>query len=160
MLAEKSLEIKREYNDQIGILPLLINMSILYNKEKNYDASSRALDEVLSIAKREGDLFHQAEAMIKKAGLYRRTGKVEQAYDLLLDYINLREEILGEKTQKAVEVKKGTLVLLHGRLPHYSCENTSKKSRHAYTLHVIDGDKIYPKENWLQRPNIQMKGFI
>ncbi len=102
VLAEKSLEIKREYNDQIGILPLLINMSILYNKEKNYDASSRALDEVLSIAKKEGDLFHQAEAMIKKAGLYRRTGKVEQAYDLLLDYIDLREEILGEKTQKAV----------------------------------------------------------
>lgn len=102
VLAEKSLEIKREYNDQIGILPLLINMSILYNKEKNYDASSRALDEVLSIAKKEGDLFYQAEAMIKKAGLYRRTGKVEQAYDLLLDYIDLREEILGEKTQKAV----------------------------------------------------------
>ncbi len=102
LLAEKSLEIKREYNDQIGILPLLINMSILYNKEKNYDASSRALDEVLSIAKKEGDLFHQAEAMIKKAGLYRQSGKVEQAYDLLLDYIDLREEILGEKTQKAV----------------------------------------------------------
>ena len=70
------------------------------------------------------------------------------------------DEAPFEKTQKAVEVKKGTLVLLHGRLPHYSCENTSKKSRHAYTLHVIDGDKIYPKENWLQRPNIQMKGFI
>ena len=102
VLAEQSLEIKREYNDQLGILPLLINMSILYNKEKNYDASSRALDEVLSIAEKEGDLFHQAEAMIKKAGLYRQTGKVEQAYDLLLDYIGLREEILGEKTQKAV----------------------------------------------------------
>lgn len=101
-LAEKSLAIKREYNDQLGILPLLINMSILYNKEKNYDASSRALDEVLSIAEKEGDLFHQAEAMKKKAGLYRQTGKVEQAYDLLLDYIGLREEILGEKTQKAV----------------------------------------------------------
>ena len=65
-----------------------------------------------------------------------------------------------EKTDIAVEVKKGTLVLLHGRLPHYSCENTSNKSRHAYTLHVIDGDKIYPKENWLQRPNLELKGFI
>ena len=28
------------------------------------------------------------------------------------------------------------LVLLHGRLPHYSCENASSHSRHAYTLHV------------------------
>ena len=39
------------------------------------------------------------------------------------------------------------------------CENTSNKSRHAYTLHVIDGNKKYPKENWLQRPNLQLKGF-
>ena len=65
-----------------------------------------------------------------------------------------------EKTDTAVEVGKGTLVLLHGRLPHYSCENTSNKSRHAYTLHVIDGDKKYPKENWLQRENLELRGFI
>lgn len=70
------------------------------------------------------------------------------------------DETPFEKTDIAVEVKKGTLVLLHGRLPHYSCENTSNKSRHAYTLHVIDGDKKYPKENWLQRPNLELKGFI
>ena len=65
-----------------------------------------------------------------------------------------------ENTDTAVEVKKGTLVLLHGRLPHYSCENKSDKSRHAYTLHVIDGNADYPKENWLQRPNLPLKGFI
>ena len=29
------------------------------------------------------------------------------------------------KTTTPVEVKKGTLVLLHGRLPHYSKENIS-----------------------------------
>ena len=65
-----------------------------------------------------------------------------------------------EKTLTPIEVKKGTLVLLHGRLPHYSKENTSNKSRHAYTLHVIDGNTNYPKENWLQRPNLIPKGFI
>jgi len=65
-----------------------------------------------------------------------------------------------EKTLTPVEVKKGTLVLLHGRLPHYSRENTSNKSRHAYTLHIIDGDKKYSKNNWLQRSNLPLKGFI
>ena len=65
-----------------------------------------------------------------------------------------------EKTNTALEVEKGTLVLLHGRLPHYSCENNSNKSRHAYTLHVINGDKEYSKENWLQRENLELKGFI
>ena len=65
-----------------------------------------------------------------------------------------------EKTTTPVEVEKGALVLLHGRLPHYSKENTSNKSRHAFTLHVIDGNKNYPKKNWLQRSNLELKGFI
>ena len=65
-----------------------------------------------------------------------------------------------EKTDTAVEVKKGSLVLLHGRLPHYSCKNKSKKSRHAYSLHIIDGNSVYPKENWLQRHSMPLKGFI
>jgi phytanoyl-CoA hydroxylase len=64
-----------------------------------------------------------------------------------------------EETDTPVEVKKGTLVLLHGRLPHYSCENKSNKSRHAYTLHVIDGKTKYPEENWLQRKDFAFKGF-
>ena len=65
-----------------------------------------------------------------------------------------------EKTDTAIEVKKGTLVLLHGRLHHYSSENKSNKSRHAYSLHVIDGEAIYLKENWLQRDSLPLKGFV
>ena len=65
-----------------------------------------------------------------------------------------------EEMDTILEVKIGTLILLHGRLPHYSCENKSKKSRHAYSLHIIDGNSVYPKENWLQRPSMPLKGFI
>ena len=65
-----------------------------------------------------------------------------------------------EETTTPLEVKKGSLVLLHGRLPHYSCENTSNKSRHAYTLHVIDGNCKYSSNNWLQRSGMPLKGFI
>jgi len=65
-----------------------------------------------------------------------------------------------EKTDTVLEVKKGSLVLLHGRLAHYSSENKSSKSRHAYTLHIIEGESTYPKENWLQRENLPLKGFI
>ena len=65
-----------------------------------------------------------------------------------------------EKMDTPIEVKKGSLVLLHGRLPHYSCENKSKNSRHAYTFHIIDGEAKYPKGNWLQRSNLPMKGFV
>ncbi len=63
------------------------------------------------------------------------------------------------ETDTFVEVNKGSLVLLHGRLPHYSCENKSPNSRHAYTLHVIDGKTKYLDYNWLQRPNLKLSGF-
>ena len=75
----------------------------------------------------------------------------------------IMEELNNEPfpaTDTILEVKKGTLVLLHGRLPHYSCENKSSKSRHAYTTHIIDGRASYPDTNWLQRPNMPLKGFV
>ncbi len=50
-----------------------------------------------------------------------------------------------------LEVKKGSLILLHGLLPHRSLENHSPKSRHAYTLHFISEDAHYPADNWLQK---------
>ena len=46
---------------------------------------------------------------------------------------------------------KGTLVVLHGQLPHRSGPNLSDRSRHAYTLHLIDGKCRYSPDNWLQR---------
>lgn len=50
-----------------------------------------------------------------------------------------------------LEVKKGACIVLDGLLPHYSKPNTSGKSRHAYSIHTIDGNAKYPKQNWLQR---------
>jgi phytanoyl-CoA hydroxylase len=51
-----------------------------------------------------------------------------------------------------IEAPAGTLVVLHGLLPHWSDVNRSATSRHAYSLHCIDGAARYPVTNWLQRP--------
>ena len=51
-----------------------------------------------------------------------------------------------------VEARAGSMVLLHGLLPHWSDVNHSPVSRHAYSLHCISGDAEYPASNWLQRP--------
>lgn len=60
----------------------------------------------------------------------------------------------------AVEAKAGTLVVFDGRAPHMSEPNLSDKSRHAYTLHVIDRSSHYPAENWLQRgAQLPFRGF-
>lgn len=59
-----------------------------------------------------------------------------------------------------LEVPKGTLILLHGLLPHCSFENRSPRSRHAYTLHLIGANAKYPSDNWLQRSEtMPFKGF-
>jgi len=49
-------------------------------------------------------------------------------------------------------VSKGSLILLHGCVPHKSKANLSDKSRHAYTLHLVDTTLPYPQNNWLQWP--------
>jgi phytanoyl-CoA hydroxylase len=48
-------------------------------------------------------------------------------------------------------VPAGTMVVLHGLLPHWSDVNRSATSRHAYSLHCIDGASHYPDWNWIQR---------
>jgi phytanoyl-CoA hydroxylase len=59
-----------------------------------------------------------------------------------------------------VEVEAGALVVLNGLLPHYSAPNRSAHSRHAYTLHVVDGTATYDPLNWLQRsPDFPARGF-
>ena len=56
--------------------------------------------------------------------------------------------------------KRGSLIVLHGLLPHLSGANRSPRSRHAYTLHVIDGACRYLPDNWLRRgPGMPLRGF-
>jgi len=65
-----------------------------------------------------------------------------------------------EEKLRPLEVKKGTVIVLHGLLPHLSRENRSPRSRHAYTLHVIDASALYSKDNWLQRSEeMPLRGF-
>jgi phytanoyl-CoA hydroxylase len=64
------------------------------------------------------------------------------------------------ETLRPLEVKQGTVIVLHGLLPHLSRENTSAQSRQAYTLHVIDAASNYPGNNWLQRSaEMPLRGF-
>ena len=66
------------------------------------------------------------------------------------------------ETSKLVplEVRAGSMIVLHGLLPHMSHANRSERTRHAYTMHIIEGLADYPEWNWLQRPNeMPLRGF-
>jgi len=59
-----------------------------------------------------------------------------------------------------LEAAAGTVVLLHGLLPHRSSPNTSERSRAAYSVHLVEAGARYPSDNWLQRPaDLPAKGF-
>jgi phytanoyl-CoA hydroxylase len=58
-----------------------------------------------------------------------------------------------------IEVRRGTLVVLHGLLPHASSANRSARPRQAYALHLIDRRAAYSADNWLQRPDFPLRGF-
>lgn len=79
--------------------------------------------------------------------------------------IGTRHDILDEtpfeeSTKVPLEAPKGTALVFGGLFPHMSCANRSDKSRHAFTLHVIDKEAHYPADNWLKRPDsLPLRGF-
>jgi phytanoyl-CoA hydroxylase len=75
-------------------------------------------------------------------------------------FVTLDEGAWDEARLAPLEVRKGTLIVLHGLLPHMSRANRSPRSRHAYSLHVVDGECLYPEDNWLRRaPDMPARGF-
>ena len=62
--------------------------------------------------------------------------------------------------QVPLEATAGTMIILHGLLPHRSGHNSSDRSRHAYSLHIVDSHADYPDDNWLRRgPDLPFRGF-
>ena len=65
--------------------------------------------------------------------------------------------LMGKKPYSAPE---GTLVVLHGLLPHRSGPNTSPRSRLAYALHAVDRAARWAPDNWLRRrADMPVRGF-
>jgi len=92
-------------------------------------------------------------------------GKLKTVFRRNENGVGTRTEILDEtpcrESEKVpLEVKKGTVLIFGGLFPHMSSANRSDKSRHAFTLHVIDGAAHYPADNWLRRPpELPLRGF-
>jgi phytanoyl-CoA hydroxylase len=89
-----------------------------------------------------------------KLGVHRRFRRRDPPHDGGTEFVPV-DPIQWDLTNAVpLPTKKGTLVILHNALVHYSAENTSDKPRHAYAIHIVDGREgvVYPNDNWLQRP--------
>ncbi|KAH7570976.1 hypothetical protein JRO89_XS05G0232500 [Xanthoceras sorbifolium] len=79
-----------------------------------------------------------------KNGLVRRFLRGEKGV-----YFDRPSPAYDQKDFVPIEVKAGSVVLIHGDLIHQSFENQSANSRHAYSLHVVDTDGCkWAPENW------------
>ncbi len=84
-----------------------------------------------------------------ETSLRKRYLKNEESTDTY--FTTLDPAPLSEEGMIPVEMKKGSLILIHSLVPHMSLKNNSQKSRIAYTFHIIDRTSDYPMDNWLQR---------
>lgn len=87
------------------------------------------------------------------------TGFVENEGPRLARGMSIGDEDRGEldgsqEDLEVLDIKAGSLVLIHGNVLHKSEKNTSPNSRFAYTFHVIEGAEgsEYDGRNWLQPP--------
>jgi phytanoyl-CoA hydroxylase len=84
--------------------------------------------------------------------LFKRTGEMTDHDGTVLDTLDPTPLPAPPDELVPLEVSAGTLVVLHGLLPHWSDANRSGRSRHAYTVHCISASADYPEWNWLRRP--------
>jgi phytanoyl-CoA hydroxylase len=99
-----------------------------------------------------------------RGGLRKKFVRNVDATDPTSDQAGTQFEVFGEDISVdgavPLEARAGTLVVLNGLVPHLSSANRSVRSRHAYSLHVIDAGAEYPGNNWLQRPaEFPLSGF-
>ncbi|GAB6031487.1 Phytanoyl-CoA dioxygenase domain-containing protein 1 [Chamberlinius hualienensis] len=80
----------------------------------------------------------------------RRMIRVVENDQVKLQYVGRNPEY-DRKLFIPVPVKKGDLIVIHGKVVHKSEDNLSKRPRPIYTFHVMDKNEAYFSEsNWIQ----------
>ncbi len=83
--------------------------------------------------------------------VFRRAG-ADNADGTVMDELDAAPLPVAPDELVPLPVEAGSMVVLHGLLPHWSGANRSPNSRHAYSVHCISAAAQYPAWNWLQRP--------
>lgn len=151
--------------------PLLLQSMYIFKQPRIGGEVLRHQDGTFLLTEPEsviGFWFALEDATVENGCLFalrgEHTGPLRRRYrrrdgELVVDVLD--DASWDEATMTPLEARKGDLVLLHGRLPHFSAPNRGAVSRHAYTLHVIDGTCRYLDDNWLVRgADMPLRGFV
>ncbi|MFN8164706.1 MAG: phytanoyl-CoA dioxygenase family protein [Bacteroidia bacterium] len=114
-----------------------------------------------------GFWFALEDATIDNGCLWAKPGghqtalrkRFKRKYGGGVELVDINSDPLTMEGMVPLEVKKGTCIVLHGLLPHFSYPNTSGKARPAYAIHTVNSTALYPDDNWLRKPEYSLSGF-
>jgi serine phosphatase RsbU (regulator of sigma subunit) len=98
---EKSMVLEGKVGNKKGVAYALNNMGRVYSEIKNYKEASHYCNKSLNMAQELGFPSHIRNASITLSEVYKKQNKGLQALEMYELYINMRDSINNEKTQKA-----------------------------------------------------------
>ncbi|MBK8519380.1 MAG: tetratricopeptide repeat-containing sensor histidine kinase [Chitinophagaceae bacterium] len=99
---EVALQIDRDRNDQEGIAVNLINIAHASVKLKQFDKSIPLLKEGLAMVREIDYKFHEQNALKYLAEAYAGKGDNTNAYNYLLQYINVHDSVYTQESNQRV----------------------------------------------------------
>jgi tetratricopeptide (TPR) repeat protein len=99
---KKALDIQRDNNDRIGMLNTITNIGIAYTKAKQYKLAQQYLNEAEQMAITM-EVFSSLPTILKNnAENQFNLGNAKQAYQTLVLYDSIREEIYGQESSRNI----------------------------------------------------------
>ena len=85
-----------------------------------------------------------------RLGVHRRMRR-QDAPEVGIEFVPKEPIVWDLSNAVPLETKAGSLVLIHAAIVHFSEDNRSEATRHAFSIHVVEGKDgvVYPSDNWL-----------
>ncbi|HWA33727.1 MAG TPA: tetratricopeptide repeat protein, partial [Cyclobacteriaceae bacterium] len=98
----RALEIIKKQNDKVSELALLANLGETYAKANQGKQAQTYLDQALALAKELQASFYFPQIYKSMALNYSNQGKMKEAFETMLKYDEVREQVYGEESTRRI----------------------------------------------------------
>ena len=141
-ILEEALVLKKETEDESGMATIYTNLSAQYAAQGKFKKAFSAIAEAKKIADHQNDLFLLSKVLEKNSMIYRMSGDYKNAYKYHIDFIVVKDSILGQETQKAVVEYKE---MYESEKKQYEIDKL-KKTEEIDKLKIIKNEQQLEKE--------------
>ncbi len=141
-ILEEALLLKKEAGDENGMATIYVNLTAQYAAQGQFPKAFAAVSEAKKIAENQKDLFTLSNALEKTSMIYRMKGDYKNAYKYHIDFIIVKDSILGQETQKAVAEYKE---MYESEKKQYEIDKL-KKTEEIDKLKIIKNEQQLEKE--------------